>query len=1250
MFCYCYIPQARAKAEKLFTPQELKKFAATSELAAAYASKKASNIRSPVTDILYLLHLNLIQLGFCAHKYPDTDWAVHRDLVRALATLCHLLSLCQHAHFHKFKNFFPSQPLDKFSFSNKCPQIYIIISPLHPKVWYLGSTTRSLFTRFREHIAAAMKIPTLSTTPLYRKLHNLNPFCFIIIPISYPSPDILRSLETKLIHRYSPPLNSSPGPFIHKRTAHLFSSLIRLPATPHQNRYIPFTPISGATNHTLPTITFFSSSTVTSRNPYLTFHKKPNNTIFNLEIHPGSILFFNARNKVARRLGNSIVLSPRQYFGQSLKNFVTTSCLPPHTTILIQNQRLIPLSIQIFLQHIAKNGWKKYLLFRLPLYSLLYLLLCSQHLSPHKITELALGQIKTVLYKNYYLRTFPTLLLKIPFNPQWKNSQLIKILTLLLHLSHLPSFIIQKIMQRSRIVYTSRPSIKDIFCNHIRFFKKFPDTTPPCSCATTTHTYQLPSPNSNDLSHILSYHANFVPIPNVLHHIQDLASGISLTLKKIALLSSHTAFTHVHTHSFITQHLATKNCVLHTALRTHTIPTPKLLHLYKQHFAARTQTTPVTRVSQFFQHLSNFTRDLESLISEYSLYHPHTTIRVLIPDWLIILLCQDNPLYCISSLEIPPSLSATYVSPLITDSYFNASATLWSHPWTYSGTIYPPPSTAQVELALLWALASIAYSSSPLHFFFIFSGEVTPLLSILLTLPSCVLLFSLPANSILIRASPFTPKHIPNTSNIYCYCIANYNLTIPNSILGNFHSRLPNYHIPHHPFLSKPIFAKDFHTILHWHRHTTAISSFLSKWSSTTTPPTPHTHHPPPADLCTLTTILNLQRELSSMGLMNFDLLFSLFQRAWIEPQQTSTTWSPSNLSHIRKTLSKWVITPVDKNASKIIMICPIFAYNNARATFIDNTTNYKVICSSPSTTANAIKNLYSVWHRTYHANNWHNIHPWPRSFSFPYAYIIPKWKDVALHLPAIRSRPIISCASHPCRQLFRCIGQAILLCLQKIDCLHFSLWKTQDVKKWIVSLSTPANLPFGTATRFLCGPGDIANCFDRLSHTYILDSLHWLFVTIYKQLRCKGGRFHVNHTTNRAEFGRAFDSSTCCEFDSNDAFNVVLFALENSFFTLGNNLLRQILGSPMGAQMSSALAILVCIRGEHTRLSSMGVDAKFITARRYVDDVAALSMYKHNDPPSFEKAKTLLSILRHCYHTSLIVKPGDVIENSSPF
>jgi hypothetical protein len=200
------------------------------------------------------------------------------------------------------------------------------------------------------------------------------------------------------------------------------------------------------------------------------------------------------------------------------------------------------------------------------------------------------------------------------------------------------------------------------------------------------------------------------------------------------------------------------------------------------------------------------------------------------------------------------------------------------------------------------------------------------------------------------------------------------------------------------------------------------------------------------------------------------------------------------------------------------------------------------------------------------------------------------------------------------------------------------------------MALSTPSALPYGTDTRFLCGPGDIANCFDRLSHTYILDSLQWLFISIYKQHRCKGARFHVNHTTDRADFGRAFDSVSCCEFDSNDAFNVVLFALENSFFTLGNHLLRQILGSPMGAQLSSSLAMLVCIRGEHLTLSSLGTDAKLITAKRYVDDVAALIFYKHNDIPSLEKANKILAALRNCYHSSLIVKAGDVIGNSFTF
>ena len=342
--------------------------------------------------------------------------------------------------------------------------------------------------------------------------------------------------------------------------------------------------------------------------------------------------------------------------------------------------------------------------------------------------------------------------------------------------------------------------------------------------------------------------------------------------------------------------------------------------------------------------------------------------------------------------------------------------------------------------------------------------------------------------------------------------------------------------------------------------------------------------------------------------------------------------------------------SPVDKNTNKLIMVCPVFAYNNARATFLENNTNYKVISTSSSDTTSAITNLISIWHRFYHSHNWHLIHTWPKSFDFPYAYTIPKWKDVALRLPTVRSRPIVSCVAHPCRQLFRCVGQVILFCLQKIDCLHISLWKTQDLKPWILALSNLSSLPYGTNTRFLCGPGDIANCFDRLSHTYILDSLQWLFASIYQKHRSRGGRFHVNHSTNRADFGRAFDSCSCCEFDSNDAFNVVLFALDNSFFRLGNHLLRQILGSPMGAQMSSSLAMLVCIRGEHLTLSSLGNDVKLITAKRYVDDVAALIFYKHNDIPSLEKAKKILATLRNCYHSSLIVKAGDVIGNSFTF
>jgi hypothetical protein len=124
-----------------------------------------------------------------------------------------------------------------------------------------------------------------------------------------------------------------------------------------------------------------------------------------------------------------------------------------------------------------------------------------------------------------------------------------------------------------------------------------------------------------------------------------------------------------------------------------------------------------------------------------------------------------------------------------------------------------------------------------------------------------------------------------------------------------------------------------------------------------------------------------------------------------------------------------------------------------------------------------------------------------------------------------------------------------------------------------------------------------------------------------------------------------------CCEFSADDAFNVAMFCIENAYFTVGpHHLLRQTFGVPMGGQLSSSLAILVCVRGEHNTFANLGADRKLFSAKRFVDDCAHVIFYKNKDPRSLAMAHCILYNLRNCYHSSLIVKPGEVINNSFVF
>ena len=69
---------------------------------------------------------------------------------------------------------------------------------------------------------------------------------------------------------------------------------------------------------------------------------------------------------------------------------------------------------------------------------------------------------------------------------------------------------------------------------------------------------------------------------------------------------------------------------------------------------------------------------------------------------------------------------------------------------------------------------------------------------------------------------------------------------------------------------------------------------------------------------------------------------------------------------------------------------------------------------------------------------------------------------------------------------------------------------------------------------------------------------------------------------------------------------SVLLWDIEHIYFTVGNQIMQQCQGIPMGSPCSPALAVLLCTHLEHSFIHTKGVQwcSEHITGYRYIDDL----------------------------------------------
>ena len=265
---------------------------------------------------------------------------------------------------------------------------------------------------------------------------------------------------------------------------------------------------------------------------------------------------------------------------------------------------------------------------------------------------------------------------------------------------------------------------------------------------------------------------------------------------------------------------------------------------------------------------------------------------------------------------------------------------------------------------------------------------------------------------------------------------------------------------------------------------------------------------------------------------------------------------------------------------------------------------------------------------------------------SIPYAYILPKNKDV------YKFRPVVSYFSHPFKKLFNLSARAISALLKLIDNnYHFILWKTGDLKDRLKNLLLERRVGIRRRKLFVRA-FDIKEFYTNLSHDEIRKAFLWLFNEVRKKLR------NANFVTvphNKVDEPRItsyplfLPKWTCFDFDL--LFEIICFDLDNIYFSVGNVLLKQRKGLPMGSPLSPVASILTAAFYEFEFLSNLEKnDRVLIDGIRYIDDILVFGFSENGEKFERITAEVLDRFQKFCYHSDLILENEPINNNRVVF
>ena len=250
------------------------------------------------------------------------------------------------------------------------------------------------------------------------------------------------------------------------------------------------------------------------------------------------------------------------------------------------------------------------------------------------------------------------------------------------------------------------------------------------------------------------------------------------------------------------------------------------------------------------------------------------------------------------------------------------------------------------------------------------------------------------------------------------------------------------------------------------------------------------------------------------------------------------------------------------------------------------------------------------------------------------------------------KARPITPYCKHPMKKLLHYAARAWMFILKQLKGPHFAIPTTKKFKEKM----TDFNAHFATAknARLCTKSWDISGCYTNMPKDKILESMKEILKLVKADpdidaLHEDGTYAEMNspaivaktskEAINLPKFGKGpahwgyGDVDTRITLTFKQMLDIVSFSLENAFFILGDKIIQQVHGIPMGDPMSPALCIGSCAYLEMKWFESLPANIQpHVKFTRYLDDIFMIANIGQNGIPESDFLALKKEFTENCY------------------